>query len=184
MVIAVPIVGMMQMTVDQVIHVIAMGYRRVPAAGSMDVTLLMSGTAMRQATFGVFGTDFDAVFVVVITVRAMKVAVVEITDVIAVANRNMAAVRSMLMLRVRMRLVVHAFRSRASGGWVCVGIGVINDVANQRLDVVISQPVVHVTTRPAPGHQVLAEQHSETLRRRRHLGAGLRGNVGHLPLAA
>jgi len=62
--------GMMQMTIDQVVNVIAVRNSFVSATLSMDMRLIMPATLMfRRAAIGIFFCNLDHVFVHVIPMR-------------------------------------------------------------------------------------------------------------------
>ncbi|CAA2141683.1 hypothetical protein HYPP_02704 [Hyphomicrobium sp. ghe19] len=69
MIVAMVPVGMMEMTIDQVVDMIALRNSFVSATFSMDVALVVSATLMvRRATIGIFFCNLDHVFVHVIPV--------------------------------------------------------------------------------------------------------------------
>ena len=84
MIVAVIAVRMMQASRAQIVDVIAVGHRLVPAAGRMRVTV---GAVDRVGvTVRVSCIHRDHVLVDVIAVRVVKMAVVEIVDVIVVTH--------------------------------------------------------------------------------------------------
>jgi hypothetical protein len=70
-------VRMMQASAHQVIHVIAMGHRFVPARWAM----LVRAARLRRALDGVGGVDRDRVLVDVIIVHMVQMPVVQVIDV-------------------------------------------------------------------------------------------------------
>ncbi|WP_174923297.1 MULTISPECIES: hypothetical protein [Burkholderia] len=92
---------MMKVSVDQIVDVIAMRYRFVPATGPMDVTCLVA-TAARRTPVRVLRADLDPVFVDVIAVRMVQMAVVQVVDVVAMPDGGVTAARTMLMVVVGM----------------------------------------------------------------------------------
>lgn len=95
MVVAVVPVGPVHPPVDQIIDVIPVGHGLVSAAGTV---------GMRRVAGGGFGVlagvrliDRDHVLVHVLLVRVVQMAVVQVVEVIVVANRGVAAIRSVLM---------------------------------------------------------------------------------------
>jgi hypothetical protein len=106
-------VGMMQVAVDQIVDVVAVRHRLVPAPGSMHVARLVTGAAvLRRAAVRIARRDLDHVLVSMIAMRMVQVTIVKIVDVIAVANGRMAAIGAVLMR------VIGVFRICASGhGW-------------------------------------------------------------------
>jgi hypothetical protein len=58
-----PIVGVMQVTVDEIVNMIAMRYCRMPTVGTMNVGRFMSTTAMSASAFAwVGGTHLQRMF--------------------------------------------------------------------------------------------------------------------------
>jgi hypothetical protein len=109
-IITVVAVGMVQVTVDEIIHMVAMRDRFVTAARSMNVSSIMSGAAMvGRATIRIIVAHFNAMFVYMIGVRMVKMAIMEIIHMAAVPDGNVTASGSM---RVG---VVGVMRKIASG---------------------------------------------------------------------
>jgi hypothetical protein len=69
MVIAVSLVGVMQMIVHQIIDMVSMRNRFVTTAGAMRVRCIVSGTLVRGTTVGIGRIDFQNMLVVVPFVR-------------------------------------------------------------------------------------------------------------------
>jgi hypothetical protein len=109
-IITVVAVGMVQVTVDEIVHMVAMRDRFVTAARSMNVSSIMSGAAMvGRATIRILVAHFNPMFVHMIGVRMVKMAIVEIIHVVAVPDRKMAAAGSM-------RVVVVGMMRKIAGG--------------------------------------------------------------------
>ena len=86
MVVAVIAVRMVQTAADQIVDVIVMRHRVVPApCGVRVIRHAFGGLSM---TVGVRGIHRDHVLIDVITVWAVKMAVVQIVGVVLVADRN------------------------------------------------------------------------------------------------
>ena len=106
MVVAVALVGVVQATVDQVVHVVAVGHLVVAAALAVDVgaTVMRSVAAVRVEL-----VDRQPVLVDVIAVRMVEVPVVEEVDVAVVDNLRVAAAGSVDVLVgvVDVALVAH-----------------------------------------------------------------------------
>jgi hypothetical protein len=94
MVVAMVAVRMMKAAIDEIINVVAVRHRLVAASGAM---LVAFAADFRGAANGVVGTDRDDVLVDMIAVRELQVTVLQIVDVVAVADRNMAAIRTMVV---------------------------------------------------------------------------------------
>jgi hypothetical protein len=91
-------VRMVEVSVDEVVDVIAMRNRFVAAAGAMPMAGIVSGASMiRRASRRIGGAHFDHVFIDLITVRLMQVAVVQVVHVIAVLDRGVATTGAMDM---------------------------------------------------------------------------------------
>lgn len=105
MVVAVIAMGMVQMPVDEVIHVIAMGYRFVPTPGSVHVT----GSVPAAFVFGgacvcVRVADFDDVFFNgAIGVLMVQVTVVQVVGMAFVIHGGMTTLLTVLVLVIGMR---------------------------------------------------------------------------------
>lgn len=98
-VVAVIAVRMVQMTVDQVIDVVAVRHRFMPAARPMHMTGAMAGTVvLRRAAVRVGGADGDHVLVDMVAMHVMQVAVMQEIDVAFVAHRGVTALRAVLVV--------------------------------------------------------------------------------------
>jgi hypothetical protein len=100
-IVAVIAVLVVQASVDQIVHVIAVRHQRMAAA------IVAAGASDWRAFCRVGGADGDGVFVVVALVRVVQVAVVQEIDVIFVHDAQMAAVFAMGVLVVGVSGVVH-----------------------------------------------------------------------------
>jgi hypothetical protein len=100
-------VGVVQVAVDDVVGVIAVGDRVVPAGGTVDMILRVAGAGAvaRRAGCGVGSADREDMLVDMVAVRVMQVAVVEEVLMAVVLDRLVAAARSVLVLVVLVRLV-------------------------------------------------------------------------------
>jgi hypothetical protein len=87
---------MMQVTIDEVVDVIAMRHRFVAATGAVDVAYLMSG-ARRGASVRVFPGDRDHMLIDMISVHMLKVAIVEVIHVTFVHDCDVSTTGSMLV---------------------------------------------------------------------------------------
>jgi hypothetical protein len=97
-IIAVIAVNVMQMTGDQVVHVIAVGNYLVSATCAMLVTLLMAlANVMGSTTCRVGSGGLDYVFINMAFMHEMQVSVVQIINVAVVLYSDMSAVGTMLM---------------------------------------------------------------------------------------
>jgi hypothetical protein len=97
-VIAVTLVWMVQVTIDQVVDVVAVRHGFVAAIRAVNVTFfvtvaLMVGSALRR----VLGTDFQDVLFDGVAGGVVQVTVVQVIYVVAVLNSRVAAVLAVLM---------------------------------------------------------------------------------------
>ena len=106
-IVAVITVGMMQVPIDQVIDVVAVGDSRVATARAVYVACFVARAIVRLAPVRVAIRDLDGVFVVVIFVGAMQVPVMQVTHVIAMLDGDMAAVWPMGVVVVFVDLAAH-----------------------------------------------------------------------------
>ena len=95
MVVAVALVGVVQATVDQVVHVVAVGHFVVAAALAVDVG---AAVVRSVAAVGVELVDRQPVLVDVIAVRVVEVPVVEEVDMAVVDDLRVAAAGSVDVL--------------------------------------------------------------------------------------
>jgi zinc/manganese transport system substrate-binding protein len=92
MVVAVTLVRMMQVAVDQVVDVVAVGNRFVPAARLVPVAgLVAAALVIGRAALGVGALHGDGVLVHVAGVLVVQVPVVQVVHVVLVAQRGVAA---------------------------------------------------------------------------------------------
>jgi hypothetical protein len=122
MVVAVAIVDVVKVALDQVIGVIAMRHARMSAAGAVDVVGGVAGAAMVRRALGRVGrVDRDRVFVDVIAVDVVEVPIVKVVDVAGVLDRGMAAVGTVNMVVALMDRVRHGMSywvvARQCDGW-------------------------------------------------------------------
>jgi hypothetical protein len=103
--------GVMEVAVDDVVGVVAVSDRVVPARGAVDVVLgVAAGAVRRSAVRGVRAADGERVLVDVARVGVVQVSVVEEVLVPVVLDRLVAAVRPVLMVVAFVRLVIrHGF---------------------------------------------------------------------------
>lgn len=81
------IMEMMEVAVDQIIHVVAVRDRFVPASLAMPMPAFVGATVMVRRAFSRVGlTDLKAVFVEVIRVGVVEMPVVQVVDVVIVAD--------------------------------------------------------------------------------------------------
>jgi hypothetical protein len=112
-IVAVIPMGMMQMSVDQVVDVVAVRYRLVTASWTVHVTRVVpTALVLRRAPIGIGRRHLYAVLVDVVAMHMMQMAVVEVVHVVAMANGCMPAAGTVL---VRVIDVLAAFGG--AHGW-------------------------------------------------------------------
>jgi hypothetical protein len=95
-IIAVVVVRVMQVILDQVINVIAMRNSLVPAVRAMNVILVVSPTVVvGSAVRRIGAAHLNLVLVDMITLNIVQMAVVKIIDMAIVLHRRMPAGRTM-----------------------------------------------------------------------------------------
>ena len=92
---------MMQVTVHQIVDVVAMGHRFVPTTRAV----LMCAAGFGRASHWVRGADRDHVLVNMVFVHVMEMPIMKIVNVPVVTDRNVSAVRAMVMRVVGMMLL-------------------------------------------------------------------------------
>src|SRR5689334_23274742 len=98
MVVAVVAVRMVQVALDEVIHMIAMRNRFVAAAGAVDVALGVAAAGVgRGAGSGILATDVDLVLLDLAARGMVQVAVVQVIDVPIVLDCGVATAGAMSM---------------------------------------------------------------------------------------
>lgn len=101
--IAVIAARMMKMTLDEVVNMIAMRNSLVTAAFPMLVVCVVAAASVSlRAVVGVSSGDSEDMFVDMLTMRRVKVAIMEIIDVVRMPDRCMAATGAVLVGMVLM----------------------------------------------------------------------------------
>src|SRR5258708_1573195 len=144
-------VRMMQVPVHQIVNVVAMRDRLVPATGAM----LVGALYLRRAAGWIGGVDADGMLVDVIAMHVVQMAVMQIVDVAVMADRDVAAIRAVLMGVVRMGLL------GASRHWVSPSLhptgaslplgSVVDGALHQLQEMNICKRVENVLRRAAAG---------------------------------
>ena len=99
MVVAVITVRMVQVPVNQVIHMVTMGYSRVAATRSVHmVGCMTSALVLWRAGVGVRRGDTAHMFIDVVPVRMVQVAVMQIVNVAFMLNSDVPAIGSVLVV--------------------------------------------------------------------------------------
>ena len=100
MIVAVLVVRVVQVSVDQVVGVVAVRHRFVAAVGTVLVILRVFRGVARRAIRGVLGIDRDLVLVLVVAVRMVQVAVVKVVGVACMLDGGVTAVGSVNVVTV------------------------------------------------------------------------------------
>ncbi len=97
-IIAVTVIGKVQMTIDKVVHVIAVRHCLMTAVRAVSVTGVMALTGMAVGALSRIGRSHrKSMLINVPFMLVVQVTVMEIIDVIVMLNRNMAAVGTVCM---------------------------------------------------------------------------------------
>ena len=108
MIVAMAAMGVVEMPLDEVVGVIAMRNRGMAATGRVDVAGCVTLARVVRGTAGrVRRIDRDRAFVDVVAVYRVQVAVVDIVDVTAVLDGEMAAVGTVRVVVSSVRSVGH-----------------------------------------------------------------------------
>ena len=117
-IVAVIAVRVVQVAVDEVVDMIAVGHRLMPAAGAVDMGCVVAAAVVcRRALIGVLVRYLDHVLVHVVSVRMVQMAIVQIVHMVAVAHAGVLALRAVRM-RMGLMMVVIAF---GHIGLICLG---------------------------------------------------------------
>ena len=96
MVVTMVVVGMVQVAIDQIVRVVAVGHGFVSAARSVHVARFMACAMMiGRAAVGVVRRNFERMLIHVVAVDVVQMAVVQIINVPVVLHSGMAARRAM-----------------------------------------------------------------------------------------
>ena len=108
-------VRVVEVTVHEVVNVIAVRNGRMPTARTVDVVRIVALAVVPGATVGVFARDVDDVLVVVVFMGAVQVPVMQVTNMVPVLDRDMPALRTVLVVMVFVDFVAHCLFSCLSG---------------------------------------------------------------------
>lgn len=108
-VVAVVAVGMVEAAIDEEIDVVAVRHRLVSASGTVVVAVVVgAGMFRRGATVGIRRAHVEGVFLHrTVRLLVMKVAVVQVIEVIAVADRGVAAAIAVLVVVIFVKMGAH-----------------------------------------------------------------------------
>jgi hypothetical protein len=106
-IVAVPAVRVVQVTTDDVVGVIAVPDRLVPASGAVRVVLrVRPAVVRRRAGVGVLPADVERVLVDVVSVDVVHAPVVEVVLVASVLDRLVTAARAVLVRVILVNFVL------------------------------------------------------------------------------
>jgi hypothetical protein len=115
MIVAMVAVRMMEMSVDQVVHVIAMRHRFVPASGLMHVgSVVTTATMLGCAPVRIGRREFDHMLVDVVAMDVVQVPIMQVVDVTVVTDGGVPTIGAMNMRMV----VVLRSHSRPPAGCI------------------------------------------------------------------
>jgi hypothetical protein len=98
MIITVPPMRMMQMIIHEIIDMITMGHRLVPAAGAVCVaSFVLAAAVLRRTRGGVRGAHVQVVLLDAVALLMMQVSIVKVVRVAVVGDGGMAAPRAMMV---------------------------------------------------------------------------------------
>ena len=168
MVVAVISIGVMQMAIDKVVHVIPMGNGLMTALRAMFMIGGVSVAIVAVRTIsGVLGTHSERVLVDVASMQRVEVAVVEVVGMIIMLDGSVAAVLAMLVGMIGVNLVVghdrgysfylrpKTWANRLSGGSERLFGRVGESIEDQVEYVLIGQEVHHVLSVASPTYDVV-----------------------------
>ncbi|KUJ84761.1 hypothetical protein AVO43_03690 [Microbulbifer sp. ZGT114] len=106
-IIAMPIVNMMQASIDDVVGMVPMWDRLMPTIGPVNV---VPAAVDGLATVGIHVTDFNNMAVAVISMRVMELSVDQVVRMVAVAHDGVSATNAVLVVWVRLGIrACHCF---------------------------------------------------------------------------
>lgn len=108
-------VGVMQVTVHQVVDMITVRHRRMPAVRAVYMIRVVAFALVCDTSVGVGLRDRDDVLVVVVFVGAMKMPVVQVAHMVLVLDGEVTAVRAMRVGVVLVDFVGHDSNLSISG---------------------------------------------------------------------
>jgi hypothetical protein len=98
MVVTMVAMGMMQVSIDQIVGMVPVRYRFMTAARAVAMRRIMTATAVvRCAAIGIRGAYLDDMLVDVTIMRMMQMAIVQVIGVSLMPNRDVPATWSMDM---------------------------------------------------------------------------------------
>ena len=122
MIVAVVTMGVMQMTIDQIVRMVAVRDSLVAAARPMAVRSVVSAATMiGRTTVWIRSAYRKHVLVHMILVRMMQMAIMQIVDVVIVTNSDVTAAVPVLMRVIRVNRMIVRSHGFPFPGERCVG---------------------------------------------------------------
>ncbi len=122
-IIAVVAVRMVQVPINQVIHMVTMGYRRMAAARSVLMIGGMTGTLVLWRTgVGVCRRDANHMFIDMIPVRMVQMTIMQVVNMSFMLNSDVPAVGSMLVVVVDVVGLIAGCHGDTPVGWKKVAL--------------------------------------------------------------
>jgi hypothetical protein len=179
---------MVQVPVNQIVHVITMRDRRMPARRAVDMPGLVTAAAVRRRAVGwIAGADLESVLLDRLGSLMVQVPVVQVVGVPVVHHRGVTAAGAMLMGVIGMGARHDELREERKGrrgtaeASAALG-GVTQDVVDQLEDVGVRQGVEHMLALTPRAQQPFAAQQLQALRDGRHGITGVGGDLRDTPL--
>ena len=103
MIVAMVAVRMMQMAIDQIVHMVSVGHRFVAASRSVHMAgVVTTAAVLRCAPVGVGCGDLDHMLIHVVTMDMMEMPIMQIVDMAIVIDGSMPAIRAVHMRVIAM----------------------------------------------------------------------------------
>jgi hypothetical protein len=184
-VVAVAVVRVVQVAPDEVVDVLPMGNRGVPAVRSVVMIGLMSSADVRRRTgIGVQLVDREHVVIDVTVVVVVQVTVVQVVRVPVVQQGAVAAVGAVDVSMVFVHVMVHVRILSVLGGAAPAPLArVIERAPDEIRDVLIRKRVVDVLAHAAALDEVLGLEEAQLLRDGGEADLFGCRQLGHAPLA-
>lgn len=101
MIVAMITVRMVQVAIHEVIDVVAVRHRLMPATGTVNMAGgVAAATVLRGAAIGILRADRNHMLIDMVTMHMMEMSIVQVVHMALMFDRGMAAVRAVLMVVV------------------------------------------------------------------------------------
>ena len=94
---------MMEPTVDEIVDVVAVRDRLMPAAGSMDMARFVTFVASPRALGRIMGGYFNNMLLDIVPFLMVQMPIMQVVDMVPVLHRDVTTVRTVLMRMVSVR---------------------------------------------------------------------------------